>query len=117
MSKAIKTSSTYLKFVNLVNSLKDLPTFPQMDALETRLIHVLASAWQQDTKVSILDAINMIPDISYSTVHGRIKDLKDKGMIGVEIDAHDKRIKYIIPTKKTNFYFEKMGECLIKAQR
>ncbi|MBU6468221.1 MAG: winged helix-turn-helix transcriptional regulator [Betaproteobacteria bacterium] len=117
MTRIAKTSTTYLKFINLVNSLKDLPTFPSLDALETRLINVLATAWQQGTKVSILDAINMIPDISYSTVHGRIKDLKDKGMIDVEIDAHDKRIKYVVPTKKTNYYFEKMGECLIKAQR
>ncbi len=117
MIRIAKTSSAYLKYINLVNTLQDIPSFPTLDALEERLINVLALAWQQNTKVSILDAINMISDVSYSTVHGRIKDLKEKGMIAVEIDEHDKRIKYIVPTKITNHYFDKMGECLLKAQR
>ena len=51
-------------------------------------------------------------DISPSTVHRRLKTLRKKGFINLDVDQIDNRIKYIVHTDLTNRYFSHLGQCL-----
>ena len=53
-------------------------------------------------------------DISPSTVHRRLKTLRKKRLIALDVVQIDNRIKYIVHTELTNSYFAHLGQCLAK---
>ncbi len=65
----------------------------------------------------VLEAMEMFPNISGSTVHRRLDTLRKKGMITLDADAENQRVKYIAPTPLAEKYFAKLGECLDKAMK
>lgn len=117
MSKQSKQSITYLKFLNLVQALRQMPTFPEIDPLEERLLNQLASAWHLGDRVTVLEAMAMSSDVSGTTVHRRLKSLRKKGVIEVVSDEVDNRVKYLEPTKLATDYFVQMGKCLETANK
>lgn len=117
MKKPNQSSSTYTKFLNLVEAIRNLPTFPVLDPVEERLLNQLAAAWHAGARVTVLEAMQMAPYASPSTVHRRLKALRQKGMLSLMQDTADERIRYIEPTDKAHSYFSKIGQCLDKAVR
>lgn len=105
-------SSMYLRFINLMQAIRELPTFPKIDPVEERLLNMFAICWLKEQKLTVLEAMNMSPDVSPTTVHRRLKSLRSKGLIDLSIYEIDTRIKYIVPTKLTDQYFSSMGKCL-----
>lgn len=108
-------SQTYLKFLNLAHAIREISTFPALDAVEEQLLNTFAAAWHAGNSIRVLEAMEMFPDISGSTVHRRLDTLRKKGMIALDTDAENQRVKYITPTELTEKYFAKLGECLDKA--
>ena len=109
--------STYLRFLNLAQAIRQLSSFPQIDAVEERLLNVCAAAWHAGRKLTVLEAMKLLPDTSESTAFRRLKSLRSKGMVCLDYDANDARTRYVMPTDLANAYFEKLGECLNKAQQ
>jgi DNA-binding MarR family transcriptional regulator len=107
---------SYLKFLNLLEAVKGLPTFPAIDAVEERLLNTFAVLWQAGAPVSVLQAMEMLDKTSPATVHRRLKTLRKKGFIALEMDKTDNRVKFIVSTPLTNQYFAKLEDCLAKAQ-
>jgi DNA-binding MarR family transcriptional regulator len=116
-SKSGQPSTTYLKFLNLVQALRPLTALPVMDPLEERLLNQLAASWHAKKQVTVLEAMAMSPDASDRTVHRRLQSLKDKGLIELVLDEHDSRIKYISPTAKATSYFAQLGTVMEEALR
>lgn len=110
-------SQTYIKFLNLAQAIRELPSFPNLDAVEEQLLNVFAAAWHKGNTVRVLEAMEMFPNISGSTVHRRLDTLRKKGMISLDADAENQRVKYIAPTPLAEKYFAKLGECLDKAMK
>lgn len=111
-----KHSLVYLRFLHMVQAVKTLPTFPAIDALEERFLNVLAATWHSGERISVLEAMKLLPDISSTTAHRRLKTLRAKGLIDLNPDESDSRIKYVQPTDLTHRYFGKLGQCLQKAR-
>ena len=107
---------SYTKFINLVRAIRSTPNFPAMDAVEEQILNAFASAWALGRQVTVMEAMEMVPDISGSTVHRRLKTLRDKGLIELDIDAIDNRVKYVVATSLAKKYFAKLDECLVKAR-
>lgn len=110
-------SQIYIKFLNLVQATRELPSFPSLDAVEDQLLSAFAAAWYKGHTVRVMEAMEMFPCISGSTVHRRIDTLRKKGMISLDADAENQRVKYIAPTPLAEKYFAKLGECLDKAMK
>ncbi len=108
---------SYLKFLNLIEAVKGLPTFPAMDAVEERLLNTFAVLWQVGVPVTVLQSMEMLQEASPATIHRRLKTLRHKGFIALELDAQDNRVKYVVPTALTHQYFAKLEDCLEKAQQ
>jgi len=111
-----KYSATYLRFLNLVQAIREIPTFPMMDPVEERLLSLLASVWHLEKKISVLEAMSLTSEISATTAHRRLKTLRKKGMIDLDTDQFDSRVKYVVPTALTKQYFTTLGQALDKAQ-
>ena len=117
MLKESKHSLTYLRFLNLVGAIRQIPTFPALDPVEDLLLTLLASAWHQEKKITVLEAMGLTHNISATTAHRRLKTLRKKGMIELDIDKIDSRVKYVVPTPLTKQYFVALGAAIDKAQQ
>lgn len=110
-------SDTYLRFLNLMQAVRSLPVFPAIDALEERLLNVLAASWAQDKQITVLTATAMLDDTSATTLHRRLKSMRAKGLIDLQVDTVDYRVKYVVPTALTQRYFSELGACMHKANQ
>jgi len=108
-------SHAYIKFLHLTQAIHDLPHYPLLDPLEERLLNYFASAWYAGKKLTVLETMHASSDISPSTVHRRLKTLRKKGLIALDVDQIDNRIKYIVQTELTTSYFAHLGQCLVNA--
>lgn len=115
MSTHSKHSLTYLKFLSIVEALKEVPSFSLLEPIEERLLNAFASAWHKGKQLTVLEAMQISPTVSPATVHRRLKSLYAKGFIDYSADATDSRIKYLVPTELAKQYFTKHGEALAKA--
>ncbi len=89
--------------------------FPQLDLPEERLLDLLATYWSSGKKITVLKAMQMSSDASSTTVHRRLKTLRLKGMLELEMDEDDNRVKYIIPTQLALDYLSQLGQSVIEA--
>ena len=112
-----KKSLTYLRFLNLVQAIKQIPTFPSMDPVEERLLSMLGVSWHNGKKISVLEAMGLSTEISATTAHRRLKTLRKKGMIDLDIDKIDSRVKYVVPTPLAEQYFLTLGQAIDQAHQ
>jgi DNA-binding MarR family transcriptional regulator len=117
MNNPQSLSRAYLRFLNLMQAVRTLPMFPTIDALEERLLNVLAASWAQDKKITVLTATAMLSDTSATTLHRRLKSMRAKGLIDLQVDTVDFRVKYVVPTALTQRYFSELGACMHKASQ
>ena len=108
-------SNNYLKFLTLVQEVRVSPEYSEVSPSEERLLNLLASAWNMEQKITVLQAMGVDRDISHSTSHRLLKSLRLKNFIMLMIDERDTRVKYVLPTEKTNQYFSHLGSCLDRA--
>ncbi len=105
-------SQTYTQYLIQVQAVSRLPRFPKLDAVENRMLGILASRWHENTPITVLEAMLILSEISTTTAHRRLTSLRKKEMIDLNPDAQDRRIKYIVPTKATHRYFAQLGQCM-----
>jgi DNA-binding MarR family transcriptional regulator len=117
MNNPQSLSSAYLRFLNLMQAVRTLPMFPTIDALEERLLNVLAASWAQDKKITVLTATAMLSDTSATTLHRRLNSMRATGLIDLQVDTVDFRVKYVGPTALTQRYFSELGACMHKASQ
>ena len=111
-----KHSLTYLRFLHLANAIRQAPSLPQLDSVEERLLNVLAAAWHAGQRIPVSDAHLLVPDTSERTVYRRLKTLSEKGLLAYGKDDADQRVRYVLPTDRTNLYFSYLGKCMEQAQ-
>jgi len=115
MNEKSNYSTVYLRFLNLMQAIRELPSFPHVDPVEERLLNALASIWHSGARVTVLEAMALSVDVSPTTLHRRLKSLRSKGLLALETDSSDTRIKYVVATDLTNDYFSTLGRCLNEA--
>ncbi len=86
-----------------------------MDIAEEGMLNMFAVYWLKGDPITVLDAMQMIPDISKTTAHRRIKTLRMKGMIALEVNADDNRIKHVVKTELSEKYFIQLDRYMRKA--
>ena len=110
-------SQVYLRFLHLMDTIRAMPAFPRLDPVEERVLNALASVWARGGRISVLQAMDGVEDLSPSTVHRRLKTLRAKGMVMLDEDHADSRTKYIVPTELGERYFAQLGRALDRALR
>ena len=65
------------------------------------------------TSVSQAIALNKIA--SPATLHRKLDELREAGLIEQVFEGTDRRTKYLVPTKAVDFYFAKMSKAITTA--
>ncbi len=113
-----KHSIAYVRFLSLIENLRSSPGFPNIDNNERILLEHLAGRWYQGRKTRVLEMMNDSEcGMSPSSVHRRLKALKQKGLLRLEEDPMDNRNKFIMPTDRTMEYFESLGDCMLQSSQ
>jgi DNA-binding MarR family transcriptional regulator len=113
--KTSKKTAVYFRYLNLMRALQQDPVVGELDLQERQLLDILADLWQKDEPIPVLQLMNGQTGVmSPTTVHRRLKSLRKKGLVDLQVDDNDNRYKYVVPTPASFAYFDLLGECVIK---
>jgi hypothetical protein len=117
MPSSSSLSQTYIKFVHLVQAVRQKDRLFTLDPVDERLLSSFATVWGAGRNLTASEASLIVDDVAPRSVQRRMAALIGKGMLRVESDANDNRIKFVFATDKTNEYFAVLGKCLEQAKR
>ncbi|HJW55086.1 MAG TPA: winged helix-turn-helix domain-containing protein [Burkholderiaceae bacterium] len=114
MKKPTRPADIYLRFLKLAEALRGLPSLPELDPLEERILTLVARAGQEKERLSVRDMMAKNELGSPAMLHGRLKSMREKGWIMLA-DTEDARRKQIALTQAALLHFDKLSRCLVKA--
>ncbi|MGY6252218.1 hypothetical protein [Paraburkholderia caledonica] len=111
-----RPADIYLRFLQLTEALRGLPTLAALDPLEERILEVVARATQTKNRLSVRDMMAQSELGSPATLHARITSMREKGWLQLS-DTEDTRRKQIELTQAALKHFDKLGEAFAKAAK
>lgn len=112
----VRPADIYFRFLQLAESTRNLPSLPDLDPLEERLLACVVRAGQLKARLSVRDLMAKSELGSPTTIHSRIKIMREKGWIMLT-DTADARRKQIELTQAALLHFDKLSKCLVEAAR
>jgi DNA-binding MarR family transcriptional regulator len=105
----------YLRFLNLVHALEGGSTAPTMDLDAKKLLEVIFVRYANDKPMTVTDAMALSHIASPATIHRKLDQLRELGMIDTEFEGKNRRTKYLVPTQMAHEYFESIGQAMNQA--
>ena len=115
-NKLTRPADIYLRFLQLAEALRGLPSLPPLDPLEERILALVARARQDQHRLSVRDMMAKEELGSPATVHSRLKSMRAKGWLMLS-DTEDARRKQIELTQAALLHFDKLSSCLVQAAK
>lgn len=112
--KPTRPADIYMRFLQLAEALRGLPSLPSLDPLEERILVLVARASQLQERLSVRDMMAKSELGAPATVHTRLKSMRKKGWITLS-DTDDSRRKQIDLTSEALKHFDQLSNCLVKA--
>ncbi|GAC1569728.1 MAG: hypothetical protein NVS3B3_24110 [Aquirhabdus sp.] len=116
MKKATRPADIYLRFLQLTEALRGLPSLPALDPLEERILALIARAGQDQERLSVRDMMAKSDLGSPAMLHSRLKSMREKGWIMLS-DTEDTRRKQIELTQAALLHFDRLSKCLVQAAK
>lgn len=116
MNKNKRPSDVYLRFLHLADAIRGLPSLPQLDPLEERILALIARAGAQEERLCVRDMMAKDQFGAPATIHARLKSMRAKGWIMLT-DTEDTRRKQIELTQGAIRYFDSLSKCMVEATR
>lgn len=116
MTPKTRLADIYLRFLQLRETLRGLPSLPPLDPLEERILSWIAKASAEQARISVRGMMAKEEFGSPATVHGRLKSMRRKGWITLA-DTEDARRKQIELTQAALLYFDQLSDCMVKAAK
>lgn len=113
MKKSL-SADIYLRFLQLAESIRGLPTLPLLDPQEERLLEQIAKAGTRQERLCVRDLMAQREMGSPATIHSRLKSMRQKGWIQLA-DTEDTRRKQIELSPDAHKHFEKLSQCIVDA--
>lgn len=116
MTKTKRHSDIYLRFLQLAEAIRGLPSLPALDPLEERILAFIANAGQREERLSVRDMMAQGELGAPATIHTRLKSMREKGWIMLS-DTEDTRRKQIELTQGAMRHFDRLSSCLMEAAK
>ena len=112
--KKTRPADIYLRFLQLTDALRGLPSLPELDPLEERILSFIATARQAGAYLSVREMMARGEMGAPATIHTRLKSMRTKGWIRLG-DTEDSRRKQIELTPQTLRHFDRLSKAMLKA--
>lgn len=109
-----RPAEVYLRFLQLAEAIRGLPTLPPLDPLEERILTFVAMVGQSGTQLSVRDMMKQHELGAPATIHSRLKSMREKGWLQLA-DTEDTRRKQVELTREAMRHFDRLSKCLMKA--
>lgn len=110
----VRPADIYLRFLQLTEAIRGLPSLPALDPLEERILAIVARAQQENAQLSVRTMMAKQELGAPATVHGRLKSMREKGWIMLS-DTEDARRKQIELTQEALAHFDRLSACMLRA--
>jgi hypothetical protein len=111
---AIRKSPSYIRFLNLIETLDHINPGKKLDFIEESLLDKIVTCAHLKESILVGDLISLSELGSQATLHGRLKNLSVMGYIKMASNT-DGRKKEILPTKLAIKRYEEISRCLERA--
>ncbi len=108
----MKSNQIYLRFLSLLHAIENSDELPQMDLEAKRLLEVIAIRFDQKTPLTVTEAMALNDIASPATLHRKLDQLREMGMIDTMFEGTNRRTKYMVPTDAAQRYFEQVEKAL-----
>ena len=106
----MKSNQIYLRFLSLLHAIENSDELPQLEA--ERLLEVIAIRFDQHKPLTVTEAMALGHIASPATLHRKLDQLREMGMIDTFFEGSNRRTKYMVPTATALRYFEKAEKAL-----
>lgn len=105
----------YLNFLNLIHALDGAQHAPAMDLDAKKLLEVIAVHHAQEKPLTVTDAMALNTIASPATIHRKLDQLRELGMIDTVFEGKNRRTKFLVPTQAAHDYFDQVGKAMYQA--
>lgn len=105
----------YLRFLNLIHALDGSANAPAMDLDAKKLLEVIAVCHASEKPLTVTDAMALNAIASPATIHRKLDQLRELGMIDTVFEGKNRRTKYLVPTSMAHDYFKQLGNVMKQA--
>jgi DNA-binding MarR family transcriptional regulator len=112
--KKTRPADIYVRFLQLTEALRGLPSLPELDPLEERILALIVRAGQTDHRLAVRDVMGSAELGAPATVHNRLKSMRQKGWIML-VDTEDARRKRVELTQAALLHFDRLSQCMLRA--
>jgi Fe2+ or Zn2+ uptake regulation protein len=105
----------YLRFLNLIHALDGGANAPAMDLDAKKLLEVIAVRHSAEKPLTVTDAMALNTIASPATIHRKLDQLRELGMIDTVFEGKNRRTKYLVPTQMAHDYFNQVGQVMQQA--
>jgi DNA-binding MarR family transcriptional regulator len=114
--KGTRSADVYLRFLQLSEAIRGLPSLPPLDPLEERILAWVAGCEQRGERLSVRDMMGQEGFGAPATIHTRLKSMRRKGWI-VLADTEDARRKQIELTRAALQHFARLSRAMVRATK
>ena len=108
----MKTKQIYMRFLNLLHALEGGEFAPSMDLDAKKLLEFIAMRHEQQKPLTVTEAMALATIASPATIHRKLDQLRELGMIDTVFEGKNRRTKYLVPTQAAHDYFEHIGQAM-----
>jgi Fe2+ or Zn2+ uptake regulation protein len=108
----METKQIYLRFLNLIHALEGEAHAPVMDLDAKKLLEMIAVRHEQKKPLTVTEAMALGSIASPATIHRKLDQLRELGMIDTVFEGKNRRTKYLVPTQASHDYFESIGKAM-----
>jgi DNA-binding MarR family transcriptional regulator len=105
----------YMRFLNLIQALDGGSSAPQMDLDAKKLLEVVSVRHDLGKSLTVTEAMALHHIASPATIHRKLDQLRELGMIDTVFEGKNRRTKYLVPTQAAQNYFEQIGQVMKQA--
>ena len=109
-------SQLYLRFLRIARGV-DIQNIQvkKIDSTALLLLNEIAVQHHEGKNITVTQAMLLSNIASPATVHRKLDELREAGLIEQVFEGKNRRTKYLVPTKEAESYFAKMSKAITNA--
>jgi len=109
-------SQLYLRFLRIARAVEIQNTpIKNIDSTALLLLNEIAVQHLDGKNITVTEAMLLSNIASPATVHRKLDELREAGLIEQVFEGKNRRTKYLVPTKEADTYFSKMSKAITSA--